>query len=260
VAEDPGPVATQTPKGITVEPILTGYFPGYPLPRRQWLAAPAVVEFCSVNRGHFPWPENWMHQKRHNALLQFDSQEIAWTVLRDEIVIQFERDDTRNPPWKVEILRLPCEEFNLYAYKVWPVCFQAGEPKDLRLPTPAAESIPADYRKLGYDVVSWPGGGYLGCCPLFCNEEARTQPVNPYCLLDEITPALDLARFCSTTDWKPGPHYCGRGNPGPFCVVEVWRKTKPFADLKRSEGVFEWPPDLLHRLVQHKLGHGRVFE
>ena len=260
MAEDRGAGATRSPKGLIVEPILTGYFPGYPLPRRHWLAAPTVVEFCCANRAHFRWPENWMHQKRHNALLQFDSEEIAWTVLRDEIVVQLERDDTRDPPWNVEILRLPSEEFHLYAYKVWPICFRAGQSQDLQFATPQAECMPGDYRKLGYDVVSWAGAGDFGCCPLFCNEEARTQPVNPYCLLDEITPALDLARFCSTADWKPGPHYGGREDPGPYCVVEVWRKARPFAEPRRSGEVFSWPSDLLHRLVQHKLGHGRVFE
>jgi hypothetical protein len=43
-------------------------------------------------------------------------------------------------------------------------------------------------------------------------------------------------------------------------VVEVWRKTKPFPEPARCSAPFEWPLDLLRRLVEHKLGHGKVFE
>jgi len=243
-----------------MEPLLIGYFPGYPIKQPEWLEAPGVEEVCSANRAHIHLPENWYHQQRHNALMHFDSEEIAWTVLQDDVLLTLVSDDTLDPPWHVGILRLSPKDFDLYAYKVLPVRLVEGHHEELQLTPPKAAPLPRGYERLGYDVVSWSGTGDFGCCPLSCNGDARTQPVNRYCLLDQRMQALHLARVYSEGNWEPGPHYCGRKDPGPYCVVEVWRKCKPFAEPKRSGDPFEWSPDLLRNLVQQKLANGGVYE
>ena len=83
---------------------------------------------------------------------------------------------------------------------------------------------------------------------------------NRCCLFDEVGPALEVARRYSASvqeSFWPDFNNC---QPGTYCVVEVWRKTKPFPEPPRCDPPFEWSPDLLRRLVEHKLGHGNVFE
>ena len=241
-----------------MEPELVGYFPGLTPQPPAWFRVPGVVEICSANRARIQLPKNWYHQQRHNALLHFDSQECAWTVLQDDILIKLERDASLDPPWRVEFSRLPCQKFDLYAYKVFPVRFVEGQQCPWELAIPQAVAVPSDYQRLGYDVVSWSGKSYFGCCPLFCHDAAANQEVNRYCLLEEVEAAFELAASCSAGDWKPG-HYCCPKEPGPYCVVEVWRKAKPFQAPERSGEVFEWPGDLLHRLLEHEIGHGEIF-
>jgi hypothetical protein len=245
-----------------MEPVLIGYQPRSTPPRPRWLQSPVVEEVCSVVTHCCTQVklENWSHQQRHNVLKHFDSQEIAWTVLRDDIHIELERDDSRDPPWRVEILRLPREQFGLCAFKLLPVRFVEERQEDFAPPELRVAPLPADYQRLGYDAVGWNNYGPFECSPLVCNGEAAHQSVNRFCLFDETGPALELARRFSGRDWKPLWPDSGHCNPGPYCVVEVWRKAKPFPEPARSDAVFEWPPDLLRRLVQHKLGHGSVFD
>ena len=232
--------------------------------RATWLQTPAVEEVCTVV-AHIPFPdrlrpENWYHQHRHNALRHFDSEEIAWTVLRDEIHIRLERDDSLDPPWRVEIARLPVEKFDLYAFKVLPVRFVNGEQEKFVLPELRIAPIPADYERLGYDAVGWNNWAPFECSPLICNGEAVHQSVNRYCLFDEMGPALELARRYSGTRVATALARLRTLQPGPYCVVEVWRKAKPFPEPARCGTTFEWSPDLLRRLLEHKLAHGNVFD
>lgn len=189
----------------------------------------------------------------------FDSEELAWTALRDDVVVEVNKDETLDPPWRAEILRLPCEVFDLFGYQVLPVRYFEGQQEAHPFSDTNPAPLPADYQKLGYDVVSWSGTSHFGCCPLFCNGDARALPVNQHCLLDEPALALDRARYYSETDWKPGPHYCGRKDPGPYWVVEVWRKRKPFPEPQHCGDHFQWDPRLLKRLVCHEMAHGDVY-
>ena len=248
-----------------MEPVLIGYLARCTPPKPDRLQSPAVEEVCTVIthmiRTPDPLkPENWYHQHRHNAVRHFDSEGIAWTVLRDEIHIRLERDNSLDPPWRVEIARLPVEKFHLYTFKVFPVRFVNEEPEKFVLPELRIVPIPADYERLGYDAVSWNSFGPFECSPLICNGEAVHQSVNRCCLFDEIGPAFELARRYSGTEWQPLWPDSGHCNPHPYCVVEVWPKAKPFPEPARCGATFEWPPDLLRRLLEHKLAHGNVFD
>ncbi len=242
-----------------------GYIARCTPPKPRSLPLPNVDEVCCVAADIIYLPEslrleNWYHQRRHNALNHFDTEEIAWTVLRDDIHIQLERDSSSDPPWRAEIVRSQTEKFDLYAYKVLPVLFVKEQQQELALPQLRIAPIPSDYQRLGYDTVGWNKHGPFRCSPLVCNGEASHLSVNRYCLFDEIGPALELAkRFFAGRHaplWPDSGHCC----TDSYCVVEVWRKAKPFPEPARCGPVFEWPPDLLTSLVEHKLGHGGVFE
>lgn len=247
---------------MIMEPVLIGYLARCTPGSQPWLRSPAVKEICCVftfvcDRLRL---DNLYHQGRHNVVRHFDSEEIAWTALRDEIRIRLERDDSIEPPWRVELTRVPVEMFDLYAYKLLPVRFVNGEQEDFELPELQVAPIPADYEKLGFDAAGWNEWAPFECSPLVCNGEASRQRVNTCCLFDESGPALEVARRYSGSvqeSFRPEFNNC---KPGTYCVVEVWRKAKPFPEPPRCSAPFEWSPDLLHRLVEHQLGHGNVFE
>jgi hypothetical protein len=248
-----------------METVLIGYVARCTPRKLPCLSLPTVVEVCSVAPDFIGLPdslrlENWYHQRRHNGVKHFDSEEIAWTVLRDDIQVRLERDSASDPPWRAEIVRPRAEKFDLFVHKLLPVLFVNEKPENLSLPELRVAPIPADYQRLGYDAVGWNNYAPFRCSPLICNGEAVHHPVNRYCLFDEMGPALDLARRFSGRNWEPRWPSSGHCSPGPYCVVEVWRKAKPFREPARCGPAFEWPPDLLRRLVEHKLGHGNVFE
>lgn len=248
-----------------MESTLIGYLARHTPPKPEKLPAVGVKEICCVHPDAIRIPdalkrEFWQHQNRHNALYHYDREEIAWTVLRDDIQIVLERDNSLDPPWRVEIRRRAGELFDLYAFKVLPIRFVDTEPERHDLPPLKVAPLPADYERLGYDAVGWKNYGVFNCSPLICNLEAAQQDVNRYCLFDKVGPAVELARRYSGTDWEPVWPNSGHCDPGPYCVVEVWRKAKPFAEPERCGPRFEWPKDLLNSLLQHKLAHGNVFE
>ena len=248
-----------------METLLIGYLARCTPPKLRCLPLPTVDEVCSVAADIIGLPdslriENWYHQKRHNALKHFDSEETAWTVLRDDLYIRLEQDGSSDPPWRAEIVRPCAERFDLFAHKLLPVLFVKEKQEDLSLPELRVAPIPADYERLGYDAVGWNDHAPFSCSPLVCNGEAAHQNVNRYCLFDAVGPAVELARRYSGSNWQPRCDIAGHCRPGPYCVVEVWRKTKPFPEPARCSAPFEWPQDLLGRLVEHKLGHGKVFD
>lgn len=65
----------------------------------------------------------------------------------------------------------------------------------------------AGFTLLGFDVTEYPSG----CSPLSCNGMASEQPVNRFCLLDDVGDAFRTAELFAKD--KP--------EPGPYIVVEV---------------------------------------
>lgn len=108
-------------------------------------------------------------------------------------------------------------DFALYAYRLWPVQFEDGHEEAIDLWWgPAIGPMSDTYVRLGWDAVVGGNGHSFGCSPLSCNSGAdvvRCPEINRYCLVADERAAMALARGFSIT--KP--------EPGPYCVVEVWR-------------------------------------
>ena len=163
---------------------------------------PGVEEICSVSECFSKSPPDWVDQWRHNTdTWLFDSAEAAWSVVPES-----ERD-----------------RYRVYAYRILPSLFhESGEETEPPLPELHALPIPDDFTRLGYDAVERaPGGIETGgnvpsffCSPLSCNYMAEEYPVNRYCLVDDLDTAVAMARDFATGNCEPGPYY----------VVEVWRR------------------------------------
>lgn len=192
------------------EPVLIGY-----VPKRCAAAGgdprapkfPGVDEICCVTEcsGGTP-PAGWVDHWKHNTeTWLFDTPEAAWSVAPDAAA---ER-----------------ERYRLYAYRLLPALFhQPGRETEHPLPKAlAAAPIPAGFERIGYDAVQrcvgamHEGGNHapgFGCSPLACNGMAQEYPVNRYCLIDDLQTAVAMARDFAA----------GNCEPGPYCVVEVWRR------------------------------------
>ena len=186
--------------------VLIGYLPKRYTEATGDIHAPAyagVEEICSVSECIAKSPPDWVDKWGHNTVTWlFDTPEAAWSV-----VPVAER--TR---------------FRLFAYRLLPVLFhESGEETDHPLPELTADPIPDGFSFLGYDaVVRHVGTTHSGgsetpaffCSPLSCNGMAAEYPVNRHCLVDNLDAAIALARDFAAD-------HC---EPGPYCVVEVWRR------------------------------------
>jgi hypothetical protein len=172
-------------------PILIGYFPKRTLRRPDWLKAAGVEEICSVSSCISEDPDGWIDEWRHNDLYVYDSPDLAWSIVRDEVR----------------------SEFDLYAYKLFPVIFESGQqqPFDISAlnPLPLADS----FVRLGYDAVNRTAGATFECSPLSCNSMAEQIAVNRHCLIDDPAIAFQHAAEFEAAGCEPGPYF----------VVEVWR-------------------------------------
>lgn len=117
-------------------------------------------------------------------------------------------------------------EFSLYAYRLWPVQFEDGGEEAIDLWwEPVIGPMSDTFVLLGWDAVVGGNGHGFGCSPLSCNSGAdvvRCLELNRYCLVADERAGMALARRFSVS--KP--------EPGPYCVVEVWRDARTVANLK----------------------------
>jgi hypothetical protein len=173
-------------------PILIGYFPKRTKRKPEWLEAAGVVEICSVSCCISEEPEEWIDKWLHNDMWVYDSPELAWSVV----------PEAARP------------EYDLFAYKLFPVVFENQERKPFALPEIHPQPLSDSFRKLGYDAVSRFAGAAFECSPLSCNSMADEVPVNRYCLFDEPEIALQKAADFEASGCEPGPYF----------VVEVWRR------------------------------------
>ena len=166
-------------------------------------AVASVQEICSVSeclaKSPSAWVDKWVHNTETGL---FDTPGAAWSV-----VPAAER-----------------ERYRLYAHRLLPVLFhESGEETEHPLPELTAVPIPDGFSCLGYDAVvrhvgTTDSGGnetpaFL-CSPLSCNGMAAEYSVNRYCLVDDLDTAIAMARDFAA----------GNCEPGPYCVVEVWRR------------------------------------
>jgi hypothetical protein len=186
------------PLEASATPALIGYFPKRTVRRPDWLRAAGVEEVCSVSTCVSRGPGDWIQRWRHNALWVYDSPALAWSIVPE---------GSRH-------------ELDLYAYRMYPVEWVAGTPRPLAMPAlPDLEPLDASFERLGHDVVSRSAGTSFECSPLSCNSLAREHAVNRHCLIEDAAGALRLA----------GEIERRGGEPGPYCVVEVWRPRRAAA-------------------------------
>jgi hypothetical protein len=186
-----------------------GYFPKKRTTRSGWVSpykdhpdatfpclAP-VEELCSVSDCIAQGPEGWREQCKHNFYDMYDNPELAWTVV----------------PAKVRA------DFDLFAYRLLLLQFEGGQEEPMEAwPELVVAPMSSSFVRLGWDAVE--GGHFqgFGCSPLSCNGQAGVDgipAVNRYCLVETEQQGIELARCFSIS--KP--------EPGPYCVVEVWRDT-----------------------------------
>lgn len=109
---------------------------------------------------------------------------------------------------------------SLYAYYLWPVQFEEGEEESIYIWwEPECEPVSDSFECLGWDVVQGGNGSSLGCSPMSCNQGSlmvHCPDMNRYCLVSHFEAAVELARRFSID----------QPEPGPYCVVAVWRDTK----------------------------------
>jgi hypothetical protein len=167
-----------------------------------------VEEICSVSCCLSKAPPGSISLWCHHAMGFYASEALALSVIPP-------RDDRT--------------DYDVYAYAMLPVAFdEDGEPRALsedesRALSEAAkdaEEISGDYELLGWDIVSnslgWVDSQSFECSPLTCNSLAGTIPANRYGLIDGLDAAFAAAPEIIRSPAEPGPYY----------LVQVWRKAK----------------------------------
>jgi hypothetical protein len=166
------------------EPIFIGFFPKRTQPVPIEFKSESIREIASVAECISPGPVEWIQHWKHNRMGFFDSQELASQVIE-------------NDP----------EEYDLYAYKVFPIRCKDGETESIII-TKAPGDVPEDYGFLGYDIVTKSLADFFECSPLSCNYLANDYEVNQFCLIDDLEAATQvLVAICQSGNAEPGPYY-----------------------------------------------------
>ena len=174
-------------------PTLIGYFPKRTMKRPDRLKAAGVEEVCSVSNCVSEDPDGWIDQWRHNEMGVYYSPESALGVV----------PEAARP------------EFDLYAYKLFPVVFTDGQQQPFEIPKLDVEPLPSSFECLGIDVVSRScDSSNFEHSPLSCNYMAEHVAVTRHCLVKDMDVAFRLAAEFEAGGCEPGPYY----------VVEVWRQ------------------------------------
>ncbi len=176
-------------------PTFIGYFPKRTEKRPEWLTAAGVEEISSTSDCISKGPEDWIKHWRHNEMWVFDTAELAISIVPEKEV----------------------QEFEIYAYKMFPVTFSEGKQKPFNIPKLEVRPLTPSFEFLGFDIVVY-NYNTFGCSPLSCNHMANHTKVNRYCLVDGREQAFLLAAQFEK----------GGCEPGPYHIVEVWRM-KPLA-------------------------------
>lgn len=172
-------------------PVLAGYMPKRTMRGEEWMKDVPFLEVCSVSCHMSIEPEGWIDLWIHNELWLFDTMALARSIV---------------PP-----ADLPSHD--LYAFRMFPWMFREGERLALEFPEVEAEPMDAAFEFLGHDAANKTFTPQLECSPLSCNYMWQQAVVNQWCLVNDLEPAVDLARRFSIEKPEPGDYY----------VVEVWR-------------------------------------
>ncbi len=229
-------------------PILIGYFARRPWDRKHdvRLLPPQVRDMCNAGHMSADGPHDWTQLELHNEFWVYSTELRAWAVAVDNSNLhRLCAEVSRNwdgIPGSVQRamdeyischISLPGAslqsmgerfQWELYAYRMFPVRFANGKEAPYPIRLHGVQPLPSDYVLLGLDVVSREHDLMFSYSPLDCNGLYQEVAVNPYCLLDDLATAFRLA--CHWSDWKfdSEGHYVGPAEPGPYFVVEVFRK------------------------------------
>ncbi len=197
---------------------LIGYFPKRRTLRPDWMLSwtklpgtdssdsKTVEEICSASKCLAPGPERWREHGLHNVYDMYASSDVAWSIIPEA--------DRLN--------------FQMFAYRLLLVEFLDGKEEPMEdWSEPTVERISKAFVRLGWDAIV--GGNHrgFGCSPLSCNaglDVVRIVKKNRYCLMDTESEGINLARHFSIC----------QPEPGPYCVLEVWRDTGSSAGASTS--------------------------
>jgi hypothetical protein len=234
-----------------MNPIAIGYFPRRPCRRGSGgrILPPQLEEMCNVGHPGPCGPPDWINLWLHNELWVYDTEARAWAVAADNANLHrlraelsghwdgipgsadaaMDRYIARHVPLPEPAA--PSEgarfDWDLYAYRMFPVRFAHGKEEPFAISLVGVQPLPEDYDWLGYDVVSRETDAEFGCSPLDCNGLCVKVAVNRYCLVNELGLAFRLATEWSIGEYQPDGSYVGPAEPGPYYVVEVFRKRIP---------------------------------
>ena len=165
-----------------------GYFLKQVESKPDWLNAPAVQEICSASNCISVAPEGWIEHWRHNEFGWFNRVSDALAVLQQDQKAQF----------------------RLFAYRIYPQRFRAGDRAELVLPDDVRpDPITAAFESLGFDSVNRSLESVVGfeCSPLSCNSLACEMETNEHCLFDSLDAAVAGAIRFSVEQPEPGDYY-----------------------------------------------------
>ena len=191
-------------------PIFLGFIAKkhHPVPPNEWGGA---EEVCSVSRCIAAYPVGWDEEP-------FDPPEF------NRAHCLATADDARE-----RILELERPASRIYALQMIPAVFvkDSSTPlivsaEELYAQHSNLPELPADpnwraLERLGFDVTMFGSfdGSFWGwsCSPLSCNFMFQQYPVNRYCLVDDLSDAVNAAQDFAQTEPEPGP----------YVIVEVFR-------------------------------------
>lgn len=180
------------------EPILIGFFAKNTSTAVSDMGDYGIEEICSVSECMSRGPQGWVDKWKHNTdWWVFDTEQLALSVIED--------DPAR---------------YDLYAYKLFPFRFDGETRESMEVDSPAQGDLSA-YKQIGYDIVSRYCGPSFGHSPLSCNGGYADYPINRYCLLDQ---ADDSLRICAEIAKDAAEK--GSWEPGPYCMVKVYRRIR----------------------------------
>lgn len=177
-------------------PKLIGYFARPTTPKKDWPHAEVVEEICNVSTCMSACDWDWINEWLHNEMWMFDSPDLALKAVPVE-------------------QRAGCD---LYAYQLFPVRFIESQRESYAIPDVSPAPLDTTFERLGYDLVSRSQDNCFEHSPLSCNDLAAEVSVNRHCLIDDVAAAFTLAETIEV----PGQPM--RGEPGPYYIVEVWRR------------------------------------
>ena len=180
------------------ESVLIGYFPKKIALRTDWFKNSTVEDIYSVCECISKGPDDWIDKWKHN---------ITWWLF-----------DT--PEAGLEVLGANDVGFTMLAYKLFPVQFDGGALQPLEIVSTARGEL-NNFEFLGYDIVSRSAEiaeVRFEHSPLSCNNGCEKIPVNKHCLIDDFKTAWKIAESISAESKN------GSWEPGPYCLVEVYRK------------------------------------